>query len=193
MRVRRSPVDGCPIFGGPGCNAILRHYERYIHGVVVDMGCNHGACTFLAAELQGVQQVMGLDLNEAAITVARQTAARTGKEDVVKFVVTNLCDLSQTLSDQSIDTVVSFHAIEHIYPSDIDAVVAEFRRVLRRGGHAVISIPYDHHYSDPCHVAFYVEQTLSALFERNGFETIECVRDDRWPEKNLLTGVFCRR
>lgn len=43
---------------------------------------------------------------------------------------------------------------------------------------------------DPCHVAFYVEHTLSTLMESVGFTTIECFKDDRFHEKNILTGLF---
>lgn len=53
-----------------------------------------------------------------------------------------------------------------------------------------MSIPYDRAYMDPCHVSFYTEDSLSRLMEQAGFETIECFKDDRFTEKDLLTGLF---
>jgi predicted SAM-dependent methyltransferase len=86
---------------------------------------------------------------------------------------------------------MSFHTLEHIYPDDATKFVKESLRVLKPGGHVIISIPYERAYPDPAHVAFYNVESLTKLFEDNGFDTIECMKDNRWPEqKDLLTGVF---
>jgi ubiquinone/menaquinone biosynthesis C-methylase UbiE len=108
----------------------------------------------------------------------------------VAFVCANL--LSIPAENNVFDFLMSFHTLEHIYPEDVDKVVAEFYRILKPGGYFVISIPYDHAYPDPCHVAFYVESSLRELFEKHGFFTIHCHKDDRWVEKDLLTALFVK-
>jgi SAM-dependent methyltransferase len=55
--------------------------------------------------------------------------------------------------DESFDWVYSEHFIEHLYPGDAVAWLAEVRRILRPGGHVRISTPdlrkYVHGYLDP--------------------------------------------
>lgn len=43
--------------------------------------------------------------------------------------------------DQSVDAVFSSHNIEHLYPHEVPVAFAEFRRVLKAGGFAVITCP----------------------------------------------------
>jgi hypothetical protein len=42
-------------------------------------------------------------------------------------------------------------------------------------------------------VAYYNEISLKELFENNGFETIECLYDNRVGIPNILTGVFRKK
>jgi SAM-dependent methyltransferase len=44
------------------------------------------------------------------------------------------------LLDGVADVVTSFDALEHLLPEDVDAVLAEMRRVARPGGHFIFSI-----------------------------------------------------
>lgn len=39
------------------------------------------------------------------------------------------------------DVVYSTHALEHLYPHEVPVALAEFHRVLRRGGMAVVLVP----------------------------------------------------
>lgn len=170
---------------------ILRTCADLIAGArCADLGCNHGSCTLLMHDFSPAS-VHGFDLNESALTVARQMAAAQGfAADRTRFVGAQLTDLRAHAADGAYDLVVSFHTLEHIYPEDADRVVAEMWRITRAGGHALLSIPYDHAYPDPCHVAFYTEDTLRALFERHGWRTRMCFRDERWSERDLLTALF---
>ncbi len=43
--------------------------------------------------------------------------------------------------DESVDGVWSSHNVEHVYAHEVPSVLAEFRRVLRRGGIALVSVP----------------------------------------------------
>jgi predicted SAM-dependent methyltransferase len=89
------------------------------------------------------------------------------------------------------DTIISFHVLEHIWPDDVPIFAKNVYDNLREGGCFIISIPYKDAYADPTHVAIYDEISLEQIFKSVGFNTIECLRDDRWPhEKNLLTALF---
>jgi predicted SAM-dependent methyltransferase len=92
------------------------------------------------------------------------------------------------------DTIVSFHTIEHIYPDDIDLILQKSHKLLKDDGYFITSIPYERAYDDGVHhVAFYNENSLSELFENNGFETVECLDDNRVGINGILTGVFRKK
>jgi SAM-dependent methyltransferase len=94
---------------------------------VLDLGCRSGAVTrhFLDGN-----EVVGLDVDRAAL----EKAAELGIETVVGNVEEPL-----PFEDASFDAVVAGELLEHLrFP---DALVAEVRRVLRRGGVFVGSVP----------------------------------------------------
>jgi threonyl-tRNA synthetase len=69
--------------------------------------------------------------------------------------------------------------LEHIYPEDYNKVFSEWKRVIKEGGHFIVSVPYLNAYDDPCHVNYFDENNLSELFTQQGFEVVECYRDNR--------------
>ena len=168
--------------------SIIQQYKQYIHGTVCDIGCNHGASTLQLLEFRAVTSIYGIDINEEALRVACELATKANPKIHVSFCVGNI--VNNPFPKNSFDFVMSFHVLEHIYPEDADNVVKGMFDILKPDRFLLISIPYDHAYPDPQHVAFYNVDTLCELFERNGFQTIECMKDNRWIEKDLLTGIF---
>jgi SAM-dependent methyltransferase len=63
--------------------------EIYPDDVVIDVGCGCGVLSFVAARL-GARRVIGCDLSERAIEIARENAVRLGLEDRVEFRVGDL-------------------------------------------------------------------------------------------------------
>jgi SAM-dependent methyltransferase len=70
------------------------------------------------------------------------------------------------------DAVVAFEVLEHVF--NIDEVISEMRRVLKPGGHMLISIPFawDEHEA-PYDFSRYTSYGIKHIHERNGFETLE--------------------
>jgi SAM-dependent methyltransferase len=58
---------------------------------VIDVGCGSGVLSFVAARL-GAKRVIGTDLSEEAIEVAKENAVRLGLQDEVEFRSGNLLD-----------------------------------------------------------------------------------------------------
>lgn len=166
---------------------VMKSYQQYIKGKCGDLGCNHGSCTLLMLDFKP-ESIHGFDINIDALKVAYNTALLLNIQIPISFMETNLTNIQ--IEDNYFDFLMSFHTLEHIFPIDTDLVIKEIYRILKYGGYFAISIPYDHSYPDPCHVNFFKEDTLKLLFEDNNFITIECFEDNRWPEKNLLTGLF---
>jgi len=94
---------------------------------VLDLGCRSGALT---RHFIDGNQVVGLDVDRDAL----EKAAQLGIEPVVANVEEPL-----PFEDASFDVVVAGELLEHLqFP---EAFVAEARRVLRRGGVFVGSVP----------------------------------------------------
>lgn len=60
--------------------------------------------------------------------------------DVRPDIVGTITDMAG-VADGSVDAVYSSHNIEHVYAYEVQGVLAEFRRVLKPGGFAVITCP----------------------------------------------------
>jgi SAM-dependent methyltransferase len=59
--------------------------------VVIDVGCGCGVLSFVAAKL-GAKRVIGCDLSEHAVEIARENAVRLGLQDRVEFRVGDLLE-----------------------------------------------------------------------------------------------------
>lgn len=61
-------------------------------------------------------------------------------ESVNPDLVGTMTDMS-AVADASVDAIFSSHNIEHLYPHEVPLALAEFRRVLKHDGFAVITCP----------------------------------------------------
>lgn len=168
---------------------ILKYYQKYIKGYVGDCGSNHCAVSILLNDFNP-DKIVCIDLNKEALQIGANTAASMGINNMY-FVNTNLLNIS--CNTAIFDFVVSFHTLEHIYPEDAPKIIGEMHRILKPGGYLLISIPYEHNYPDPCHVAFYNEHSLSDLMSACDFVVMEVYKDDRFNQKNLLTALFYKK
>lgn len=61
-------------------------------------------------------------------------------ETVQPDIVGTMTDMSR-VEDESVDAIFSSHNIEHLYPHEVPIATAEFMRVLKPDGFAVITCP----------------------------------------------------
>ena len=61
-------------------------------------------------------------------------------ESVSPDIVGTMTDMS-AVADASVDAIFSSHNIEHLYPHEVPVALAEFKRVLKEDGFAVITCP----------------------------------------------------
>ncbi len=59
---------------------------------------------------------------------------------VLPDIVATMTDMSP-VPDASVDAVFSSHNLEHLYPHEVPVALAEFRRVLKPDGFALITLP----------------------------------------------------
>jgi SAM-dependent methyltransferase len=143
----------------------LDHYARYVLAGefapgkrVLDVACGLGYGTrYLRAA--GAASVLGVDVAEEAIRMAREQYATDG----VSFAIADAHHLSDTVA-AAWDVITSFETIEHLV--DPGKFIAECGALLAPGGVLVASVP--NHAQDPeGENEFHVQR-----FNRNSFEQL---------------------
>jgi SAM-dependent methyltransferase len=143
---------------------------------VLDLGC--GAGRFLAALTDAGREPIGVELAAAAAERARRNVPGAD----VRLVAP---DGSLPLGHGEVDLVWCSEVLEHV--PDTVALLTESRRVLRRGGRLLVTVPdhgllkrtlialarYETHY-DPLgqHVRFYTRRSLGHALRSTGFEQV---------------------
>jgi SAM-dependent methyltransferase len=142
---------------------------------VLDLGC--GAGRFLTALGEAGADPAGVEIAEAAAERARATG-----------IEVRLVEPDGTLpyGHGEFDLVWCSEVLEHV--PDVGAMLFEARRVLKRGGRLLLTVPYhgrlqaaavaltrfDSHF-DPLgqHVRFFTRTSLARTLEASGFEPVE--------------------
>lgn len=102
-----------------------------VTGPLVDIGCGFGGLSVHVAQLLGVDDVWGLDIDPAVL-----------EEASAKGVKTSCLDVSESplpYSDDSTDFVMSLGMMDYL--TSYDGLIKEIHRVLRPGGYALIALP----------------------------------------------------
>lgn len=102
---------------------------------VLDFGC--GAGRLSQALAPHADEVVAVDIAPSMLETARQLNRSAGN---IRFVLNDVPDLSQ-FPDGHFDLVYSALVLQHLPRPAIDRYLAEFLRVLRPGGIAVIGLP----------------------------------------------------
>ena len=100
---------------------------------VLDVGCGSGVFANRLAELGA--QVTAVDSNAESVEYGARTFAR----DNLEFRRGLLDELN--LPENSFDSAVCLEVIEHVWPAQTDALLADLRRVLRPGGRLLLTTP----------------------------------------------------
>jgi cyclopropane fatty-acyl-phospholipid synthase-like methyltransferase len=179
-------------WGGHSTVILLEENEQYIHGNVLDIGCNTGGITYWLGQNKKVTSITGVDINLNVKEGFEKNLSGVGIP--FKFICANLVE--KKINEETYDTAISFHCIEHILEKHVDAFISNSTAGLKIGGHLIVSIPYMKEYKDDHHRAFYNDKQLKNILERNNFETIKCnysEQDSRWREKHLINGLFVKK
>ncbi|WP_067532825.1 class I SAM-dependent methyltransferase [Nocardia crassostreae] len=157
------------------------HIREGAPGPVADLGCGPGRLTTYLRDL-GLE-VFGLDLSPEMIRLARID------HPGIRFDVGSMEQLD--LDDAALSGIVAWYSIIHTPPERVPAVLTEFARVLRPGGHILFGFQapdardgvqqFDHKVTPGYRWA---PDTLAETLNGTGFRTIaRLIREPRPDER----------
>ena len=120
---------------------VLQIYEPGPEERVLDLGCGWG--TFCWVLGPRVAEIVGVDFSQKSIELCEDQLARSAI-DGVSFLCADARDTG--LDAESFDLVIGADLVEHLYPEDSGAVVAEAFRVLKKGGRLSLWTPHRGHF-----------------------------------------------
>ena len=104
-----------------------------LKGRVLDLGCGTGIFTQILSDVEGVTEVVGLDISRESVLHARKRC-----NDRCRFVAGSATELP--FPDSSFDAVVAFgDTISHIHNGYKEAI-SEAGRILKPGGHLLFDV-----------------------------------------------------
>lgn len=130
---------------------------------VLNIGCGAGEDSVWNARAHGAT-VIGVNISEAQLEIARENARSHGVEDLTEFRYDDFHELS-TVDDDSVDVVWGLEALSH--SADRKAVLEQLRRVLVEDGR----------------VAF------TDIFLRPGTEPLSFTNENRLEQINEALGI----
>jgi len=108
--------------------------DRPVSGTILDVGTGPGRLPIEIAKQVADVEIVGIDISEDMVKIAKRNAEEEGLAERVRFRVGSAYDTG--FADCSIDLVVSTGMIHHL-KEPVDAF-NEFCRILKRGGEAWI-------------------------------------------------------
>lgn len=112
---------------------IAESFDAPQGATVVDAGC--GSCAKSRNLADRGFHVMGTDLSESALDMARQNLKGTAYEGRIELQQQNLTSIS--MDDESVDYLVCWGVLMHI--PEVEKAIAELSRVMKPGGYIAIS------------------------------------------------------
>ncbi|WP_157253660.1 class I SAM-dependent methyltransferase [Nonomuraea typhae] len=122
-------------------------------GQVADIGCGTGNATGQLHKL-GVD-VFGVDLSPGMLAVARKDLPE------VRFFEGSMLELD--IPDESLAGLVAWYSTIHVADELLPRALAEFHRVLRPGGHALLAFQVG---DEPLHLTEGLGHQIDLLFHR---------------------------
>lgn len=110
----------------------VRGFER---GSIIDVGCGFGATNLVLAERFVDSRIVGIDLSEPLLQLAREEARAAHVEEHVRFEKEDVADMPY--GDDSFDVVVNVNMV-HLVQAPIQ-MLNEMERILVPGGHLFIA------------------------------------------------------
>ncbi|WP_181350298.1 bifunctional 2-polyprenyl-6-hydroxyphenol methylase/3-demethylubiquinol 3-O-methyltransferase UbiG [Thalassobacillus sp. CUG 92003] len=156
-----------PAFMKASNKLLLEHMARYqfalpyAHGRVLDLSCGAGYGTHMTAKerKQDVDQVIGVDIDQAIIDYARCEYYHPSSH----FYVMDAVDPALPDKLGTFDTILSFETYEHI--AEEQQLLTNYYHLLKKGGTLIVSTPFGQGRGKACGSPFHVHQLTPSEFQ----------------------------
>jgi arsenite methyltransferase len=105
---------------------------------IIDFGCGNGRA-LLRSLVLGVEQGVGIDISDSAISLAKNTARESWLQGRAVFRRGDMSLLSR-LSPASFDSGILFNIVDNLFPEDAILVLNEYRRLVKLGGKILLKL-----------------------------------------------------
>lgn len=171
---------------------ICGYLQRYIppDSRVLDIGA--GYCSFIN-NIKAKEKI-ALDISD----IPRKHAAKE-----VLFCQDSACCIKE-ISASSVDVVFASNLLEHLSGEDVELVLSQVGRVLKKNGIFIIIQPnfrysYKVYFEDYTHKQVFTDKSLSDLLEKNGFGIIRVIPQfmpfsmkSKMPKLGFLVWLYLR-
>ena len=147
---------------------------------IADIGCGSGTVLALLRQKNIGHRLIGIDLSEPSLAALR---AKFAGDSAFAFEVGSIAGTG--LDTASCDLVICTETLEHLFPQDFAAGLAEISRLLKPGGRFLASVPLEERPNfvvcPECHAIFAPYQhmlfnfTIAGLREALGRHHLEIV------------------
>lgn len=155
---------------------------------ILEVGCNSGPSLYLLAKRFPLAEIMGIDINTAAVEYGNAQFASEGISNV-KLLAGKADELGQ-FPDKSFDIIFTNSLLMYIGPDKIKQVVKEMIRLSRRALILVEWHCFESQQKDPCGMGIYRHGTwmrdyvaLLKQFVQEENIRVTKIPDEVWPDK----------
>ena len=155
---------------------VIQIYDPEPGESVLDLGCGWGTFSWVLGPR--VAEMVGVDFSQKSIDLCQDRLNHNLIEGL-SFLCADARDTG--LEDESFDLVIAADLVEHLYPEDTNAVIAEAFRILKKGGRLSLWTPHRGHFlemlkarnilmrRDVSHVDYKSMERLEAIVSSEGY------------------------
>ena len=147
----------------------VKWLKQFSPDSILDVATGTGDFAILGAKEIKPKQMLGIDLSEGMLSVAREKIKKEKLEDIVSVKKEDCMNLS--FEDNVFDAVMAAYGIRNF--ADLDRGLCEMCRVMKPGGHlAVIELTSPSHFPMNIKAYRYLPQTMEAFPKENRMKEI---------------------
>lgn len=125
--------------GIPVAKRTLSRVAQSASSRILDFGCGTGHFLAQLASLRPDLHLHGVDFSSESIQAAKETCASLEPPPDLRVMI----GASTSWPNQTFDAVYSLEVMEHLSTPLLEAMATETRRLLKPGGHLVVTTPND--------------------------------------------------
>lgn len=157
-------------------NIINNFFPKDKNSSILEIGCGHGAFQYFILKNDYTNSI-GVDNSESQINEAK----KLGIKNVIQ---SDLIEYLRNIKNESLDVLIAIDVIEHFSKEELDEIIEEFYRVLKKNGTIVTHQPNGEglfgssiRYSDFTHELAFTRNSIAQIFLANGFSDVKSFED----------------